>query len=110
MTSDGMGGDDLGSTGGDDRSAAIEALLVQAATAHGVFEETELGGIYDQAWPRWYATYAVEHGLDGLLAHPVAIDRLAEFLARTNVEYEATEPEGRGSWPAYTARRISAEL
>ena len=42
---------------------AIDALLVRAAAAHGEFEETELQGVYDQAWPRWYATYAVEHGI-----------------------------------------------
>ena len=111
MTNGGMGGDaPAARSPADDRSATIEALLVQTATAHGVFEKTELGGVYDQAWPRWYATYAVEHGLDGLLGHAVTLERLAEFLATSNAEYEATEPESRGSWPAYTARRISAEL
>jgi hypothetical protein len=89
---------------------AIEALLVRAAAAHGVFEETELQGVYDQAWPRWYATYAVEHGLRGLLGHPVTIDRLAEFLATSNVDHETTEPEHREPWATYTARRISEEL
>ena len=89
---------------------AIDALLVQAATAHGVFEETELQGVYDQAWPRWYATYAVEHGLGPLVGHRVTVDRLAEFLASSNVEYEKTEPELREPWATYTARRISAEL
>lgn len=89
---------------------AIEALLVQAGAAHGVFEETELGGVYDQAWPRWYATYAVEHGLRALVGHPVTIEGLAGFLASSNVEYEKTEPELREPWASYTARRISAEL
>lgn len=89
---------------------SIDALLVQAATAHGVFEETELQGVYDQAWPRWYATYAVEHGLGGLIGHPVTIDLLAEFLAISNVEYEKTDPELREPWATYTARRITADL
>ena len=89
---------------------AIEALLDRAAAAHGVFEETELQGVYDQAWPRWYATYAVEHGLGELLGHPVTIDRLTEFLATSNGDYEATEPERREPWATYTARRIGAEL
>ena len=88
----------------------IEALLVRAAAAHGVFEETELQGVYDQAWPRWYATYAVEHGIGRLLGHPVTSDRLAEFLATSNVDYEKTEPERREPWATVTARRISAEL
>ena len=93
-----------------DRTAAIDALLVQTATAHGVFEETELQGVYDQAWPRWYATYAVEHGIGALVGHLVTVDRLTEFLASSNVEYEKTEPELREPWATYTARRISAEL
>jgi hypothetical protein len=101
MKGDGMEGD---------ATAAVEALLVQTATAHGVFEETELQGVYDQGWPRWYATYAVEHGIGALVGHLVTIDGLAEFLATSNAEYERTEPEGREPWATYTARRISAEL
>ena len=88
----------------------IEALLVRAAAAHGEFEATELEGVYDEAWPRWYATYAVEHGIGALVGHPVTIDRLAEFLASSNVEYEKTEPELREPWATYTAGRITAEL
>ena len=89
---------------------AIEALLVRAAAAHGEFEATELQGVYDQAWPRWYATYAVEHGIGALVGHPVTIDRLAEFLASSNAEYERTEPQAREPWATYTARRITADL
>jgi len=94
----------------EDRTEAVDALLVQTATAHGVFEATELQGVYDQAWPRWYATYAVEHGFAALLGHPVTVDRLAEFLASSNAEYERTEPERREPWATYTARRITADL
>lgn len=89
---------------------AIDALLIRAAAAHGEFEATELQGVYDQAWPRWYATYAVEHGIGALVGHPVTIDGLAEFLATSNVEYEKTAAEVRAPWATYTARRISAEL
>ncbi|MGW4928646.1 hypothetical protein ACWEOH_05765 [Agromyces sp. NPDC004153] len=35
-------------------------LLVEAAAAHGVYEEKELGGVYDEAWPEWYATHMTE--------------------------------------------------
>ena len=28
--------------------------------AHGTYEGTVLRGVYDQAWPEWYAAYAVE--------------------------------------------------
>ena len=93
-----------------DRTAAVDALLVQTAQAHGVFEESELQGVYDQDWPRWYATYAVEHGMGALVGGGITIDRLAEFLARSNVEFEKTAPERREPWATYTARRITAEL
>ena len=42
---------------------AIEALLAEAEQAHGTYEATVLQGVYDQDWPRWYAGYAVEHGV-----------------------------------------------
>ena len=94
----------------DDRATAVEALLVRTAQAHGVFEESELQGVYDQEWPRWYATYAVEHGMGALIGGGITIDRLAEFLATSNVEYEKTAPELREPWATYTARRITADL
>lgn len=93
-----------------DPTAALEALLVETGEAHGVFEETELQGVYDQEWPRWYARYALEHGLGALVGDDVTVDRLTAFLASSNVEYEKTQPELRGPWATYTARRIIAEL
>lgn len=35
----------------------ILELLVAAAAAHGVHEEQDLGGVYDEDWPRWYAEH-----------------------------------------------------
>lgn len=32
-------------------------LLKQAAAAHGLHEEQDLGGVYDEAWPEWYAQH-----------------------------------------------------
>ena len=75
-----------------------------------VFEATELNGVYDQDWPRWYAAFAVEHGLGALVGHAIDVDRLASFLADSNAEFEAIEPRPSEPWPAYTARRISEEL
>ena len=31
--------------------------LKRAAAAHGVYEEKELLGKYDDEWPRWYAEH-----------------------------------------------------
>jgi hypothetical protein len=89
---------------------AVNTLLEKTAGAHGIFEETELKGVYDKNWARWYAAYAVEHGMAALVGHPITADRLAQFLARTNAELEQIKPKPTESWAAYTARRITAEL
>ena len=93
-----------------DRIEAVKALLVETMEAHGTFEETELNGVYDQEWPRWYAAYAVEHGIGSLLGRPLTADELAAFLASSNAEFERTEPKPMEPWAAYTARRLTADL
>jgi hypothetical protein len=94
----------------DQRVASIDALLVQTMEAHGRFEESELQGVYDQAWPRWYATYAVEHGIGALVGHDLTSDQLAAFLASSNTEFERADPKPTDPWATYTARRIALEL
>jgi hypothetical protein len=94
----------------DARIEALTALLAETGTAHGRFEETELEGVYDQEWSRWYAAYAVEHGIGVLVGRAVTAAELARFLARSNVEFERIEPKPAEPWAAYTARRIAAEL
>ncbi len=32
-------------------------LLKDTAAAHGTHEAEELGGVFDEQWPEWYATY-----------------------------------------------------
>jgi hypothetical protein len=93
-----------------DRIEAIGALLVEAEEAHGAYEATELGGVYDEDWPRWYAAYAVEHGIGELVGHEVPPDRLAAFLAAGFDDFKATDPEPAEPWSAYLARRVAAEL
>ncbi len=94
----------------DDRVASIDALLVQTMEAHGRFEESELQGVYDQEWPRWYATYAVEHGMGALVGHDLTSDQLAAFLSSSNSQFEHADPKPTDPWATYTARRIAAEL
>jgi hypothetical protein len=89
---------------------SITALLVQSERAHGVYESTELGGVYDQDWPRWYAAYAVEHGIGTLVGHDVTTDELASFLASSYEDFRGIEPAPAEPWAAYIARRIAADL
>ncbi|HVL62277.1 MAG TPA: hypothetical protein VM430_12845 [Microbacterium sp.] len=35
----------------------ILGLLTEAAAAHGAYEAEELGGVYDEEWPAWYAAH-----------------------------------------------------
>ncbi len=89
---------------------AINALLIQTEEAHGVFEETELKGVYDREWSNWYAAYVVEHGIGALVGHTITTELLARFLETTNIEFERAEPRPDEPWPAYTAARIAADL
>jgi hypothetical protein len=89
---------------------AVTALLVETEQAHGAFEAAELNGVYDQEWARWYAAYAVEHGIGALVGHPVTTDELALFLSSSHAEFEQTDPTPSEPWAAWTARRITAGL
>lgn len=93
-----------------DRVEALNAMLVAAEEAHGTFEATELKGVYDQDWPRWYAVYAVRHGIGATLGREVTIDLLAEFLAVSYADFKTLDPPASEPWAAYTARRIAADL
>lgn len=91
----------------DERVAAIEALLERAKAAHGEYEANELKGVYDEDWARWYAGYAVAHGIDSLLSREVTVDELAAHLAGAWAEAEAADPKPTEPWAAYTARRLA---
>jgi len=38
----------------------LRAALQRAADAHGVYEAEQLGGVYDENWPEWYAAHMAE--------------------------------------------------
>ncbi len=94
-----------------DTSAAerVSRLLTEAEDAHGVYETEALGGVYDQAWAAWYATYLVEHGIAEVLGRSVTADALGRVLAETFEEYRATSDPARESWADWTARRLVRE-
>ena len=93
-----------------DRIAALEALLAEAEAAHGVYETTELNGVYDQDWPRWYAGYAVEHGIGALLGRPVTPDELAQFLTSGWDDLQQADPRPTDPWNTHVARRLASEF
>ena len=94
----------------DDRIRALEGLLAAAEEAHGVYETSELNGVYDEGWPRWYAQYALDHGIRDVLGRNVTVDELAAFLAVSWDEAQGADPRPTEPWPAYTARRLAGDL
>lgn len=50
----------MDTTGTIDATTTYDAfleLLTGAAAAHGIYETERLGGVYDDAWPMWYAAH-----------------------------------------------------
>jgi hypothetical protein len=92
-----------------DRIAAIEALLAETEAAHGEYEATELNGVYDTDWPRWYASYAIDHGIGAILGRSVTADELAQALSVTWAEYERADPRPGEGWTTFIARRLAEE-
>lgn len=93
-----------------DRRSAIATLLRQAEEAHAAYEADVLNGVYDEAWPRWYATYAVEHGLGEIIGHDVTTDAVATFLTDSHADFAAADPNPAEPWADHIAGRIAAEL
>jgi hypothetical protein len=93
-----------------DRAGALEAILAETETAHGVYEATELNGVYDQDWTSWYARYAVDHGIGGALGRAVTADELARVLANSWDELKRADPKPTDSWAVWTARHLASEL
>jgi hypothetical protein len=69
-----------------------------------------LNGVYDEAWPQWYAEHAVDHGIGRLLGRDIAADELAAFLTKSWEEMEQSDPKPTEPWSTFTARRIASEL
>lgn len=86
----------------------ITALLHEAEGAHGIYETTELNGVYDQDWARWYAGYAVDHGLGALLGRDVTADEVATLLASAYADFQGAEPTPTETWATYVARRLAS--
>jgi hypothetical protein len=93
-----------------DRIAAIRTLLSQAEESHGAYEAAELGGVYDREWARWYAGYAVAHGIGPMLGRDIRADELGVTLAAAYAEFEAADPTPAEGWAEYVARRLAGKL
>ena len=87
--------------------AAIVALLEDVESAHGNYETNTLGGVRDDAWPQWYASYLLEHGLAEQLNSPnLTTERLASRLVELDGDYRRTHPNV--PWTEFYAERLAA--
>ncbi|HEU5318102.1 MAG TPA: hypothetical protein VFX49_18460 [Chloroflexota bacterium] len=84
-------------------AGALAARLREAEAAHATYEEEELGGVFDEEWPRWYAEHVLAHGGDLALGLGDP-ERLAVRLAECDAAYRREEP--LEEWPVYYARRL----
>ncbi|MEO5919572.1 MAG: hypothetical protein ABIQ01_00370 [Pseudolysinimonas sp.] len=58
-----------------DITQILEDSLRKAAAAHGVYEAEQLGGVYDEQWPAWYAAHMTKQlADDGYLISGGALD------------------------------------
>jgi hypothetical protein len=89
---------------------AIAALIRETETAHGAYETNNLGGVYDEAWPTWYATYLLDHGLNDHLPGAESLDvaNLSAMLARLAADYERGDQDN--PWPDVYAQGIIASI
>ena len=94
----------------DERAIAIQSLLAEAEAAHGAYEATELGGVYDSDWAAWYARHMVDHGIGPMLGHEVTAQDLGALLARSYAAFEQLSTQPADGWAGYLARSILSEL
>jgi hypothetical protein len=89
-----------------DRFRALEALFRKTEAAHGEYESTQLNGVYDQDWARWYADYALDNGFGALTGAPVSPDELAGFFSSSWEEAQRADPPPTDPWPTQAARHV----
>ena len=89
----------------NDMRIALTYLLEQTSQAHGEYETTLLNGVYDLNWPRWYAHWALEHGLDELLNSSLSVEDLGELLDAINQQHQF-HSQGL-SWAQFTAYHLA---
>ncbi len=91
------------------QQAALEHLLNETEAAHGRYERTELGGIYDDRWADWYARRLIDHGYNHLVGDETADeDGVSALLTDLFERYKVS---GSGEkWSTYFARVIFDDL
>jgi len=83
--------------------------LERAAAAHGVHEAEELGGVYDDEWPSWYAAH-MAHALAGHGLDAEALKTTLEQAAAAHGQHEAETGAKDADWPRWYAAYMTPLL
>lgn len=74
----------------DETTRILQDLLTRAAAAHGVHEQENLGGVYDEQWPQWYAAH-MSAALEDLGLRILSADSDAALAAEDSAREELGE-------------------
>lgn len=85
----------------------IAELLSQAGSAHHIYEQSELNGVYDEAWATWYADYVIQQGINEHLGNSMTVEQLAQTLAEATEAH--TQSDQSLDWAAFTAAKLNAQ-
>jgi hypothetical protein len=88
----------------DETTTALRDLLRQAGAAHGEYESTVLNGVYDEAWPTWYADWLLAHGFNDLVQRSYTLAELAALLRDLNQQHRASG--STQDWADFYAERM----
>lgn len=91
---------------GSDRVGEIVRLFGEAKSEHIVYERDLLNGVWDEAWPAWYAAYLVEHGILRVVELDAQNPKedLARLLAEADRLHQQEAPQEE--WPGFYARYL----
>jgi hypothetical protein len=92
----------------DEQIERVTQLLDEAESAHGTYEQEQLGGQRDEQWASWYAGHVIEHDLGGLLGTTPTIEEVAAVLTEATADLE--REGGDREWSEFAAERVVDRL
>jgi hypothetical protein len=82
--------------------AILLGALERAAAAHGAYEEHQLGGIYDESWPEWYAHHMAASLQDkGFGLDPSLLAEELRNAAAAHGRRDKAPDDPDTNWPAW---------
>jgi hypothetical protein len=81
--------------------------LKGAAAAHGEHEANDLGGVYDEAWPDWYAQHMSASLKDeGFAVDPAFLADELRAAAAAHGQRDKSPDDPDDNWPGWYVTRM----